>query len=257
MSSKPSFKQAQIDFAAHIRDPRKNPRPDGIEDRRMKIYRDLFISSISGLLSGSFPVIRSLYTDASWELIVRKYFKKEHNKTPHFPEIPREFVEFLQKNPDTDPNKPFLYELAHYEWLELHLEKHNVEIEKNTVSITDSDLLQQVPIVSPLVKLNSYQFPVHQIKETFQPTVANESPLYMAVWRNTDYKINFTEMNPFSALLLESLINNKTLNGQQLLENLAQEHNHPDKKQFVQFGLQAMTQWLNQDIIIKTKHLKS
>lgn len=253
MSNKPSFKQIQTEFAAHIRDPKNNPRHADIEDRRMKIYRDLFISSISGLLSGSFPVIRSLYTDASWELIVRKYFKKEHNKTPHFPEIPREFVEFLQKHPEADPNKPFLYELAHYEWLELHLEKHSIEIESNSDNITGDDLLQKTPIVSPLVRLSSYQFPVQQIKESFQPTSALDTPLYMAVWRDTNYQIHFSELNPFSALLLETLTNNKQQNGRQVLQDLAEKHKHPDPEQFIQFGLQALKQWVDQDIIINIK----
>ena len=100
------FKQTQRAFAAHIRDPEKNPMPEGIEDRRMNIYRDLFINSISGLLSNSFPVIRSLYpTEEAWQTFVRTFFKKEHNKTPHFPEIPREFVDFLKHHSPEGQNR--------------------------------------------------------------------------------------------------------------------------------------------------------
>ncbi len=251
--NKPSFKHTQIEFAAHIRNPELNPKPDTIEDRRMAIYRDLFINSISDLLSGSFPVIRTLYNDQGWEDLVRAYFKKEHNKTPHFPEIPREFVAFLRDHQQIDPSKPFLYELAHYEWLELHLEKHTVEIEKSSKQINETLLLNQIPVISPLLKLQSYQYPVHQIKTSFQPTEKLEQSIFMVVWRDTQYQVQFTTMNPFSALLLERLINNNRLSGQQVLETLADEHQHPDKEQFVQFGLQTLKKWLEQDIITTTQ----
>jgi len=251
MSSKPSSKQAQIDFAAHIRDPEHNPMPEHIEDRRMDIYRNLFINSISGLLSGSFPVMRNLHSDSAWEQLVRQFFKQEHNKTPHFPEIPREFVAFL-KTQYQDPKRPFLYELAHYEWLELHLEKHSQEINRRD-DLPAADLLDQRPVVSPLVKVQSYQYPVHQIKAEFQPTSALDQPQFMMIWRDTQYQVHFASLNPFSALLLETLINNKDQSGRELLTDLAHEHQHPDPEQFVIFGHQAMVKWLQQDVIIDTQ----
>ena len=78
----------------------------------------------------------------------------------------------------------------------------------------------------------------------------------MVVWRDINYQVQFTAMNPFSALLLEKIINQTELNGQQLLEKLAVEHQHPNKNQFVQFGLQTIKQWFAQDIIISTQITK-
>lgn len=251
MSSKPSFKQAQVDFAAHIRDPQNNTPHQDIEDRRMAIYRDLFINSISSLLGSSFPVIKSLYNDEDWKTQVRKFFRKEHNKTPHFPEIPREFVEFL-KNNDFDQSKPFLYELAHYEWLELHLEKHNAEVRKSALSDTQ-DLLDKRPIVSPLVKLQAYQYPVHQIKKTNQPKTPLATPLLMMVWRDTQYQIHFAELKPFSALLLETLINNQNHTGKEILKALGEQYQQADIDHFIQQGLQTLEKWYQQDIIIATE----
>ncbi len=248
MTNKPSFKQAQVEFAAHIRNPDTSPIPDHIENRRMDIYRELFINSISGLLAGSFPVMKSLYTEQGWKALVRNFFRTEHNKTPHFPEIPREFVEYL-KHHKADLNKPFLYELAHYEWIELHLEKHNIEISNNH-QWDNTTLLNTIPVVSPLAKLQAYQYPVHQVKISHQPKEVLPNPLFMLIWRNTEYQVHFSELNPFSALLLETLINNNNLTGQQVLEHLGNQHQHPDINQFVQFGLQTMSQWHQQDIIL-------
>lgn len=248
MSNKPSFKQAQLDFAAHIRNPGSSPAHPAIEERRMAIYRDLFINSISGLLAGSFPVIKSLYDEQSWQNLVRQFFQTENNKTPYFPEIPREFVTWL-KHHKVDNSKPFLYELAHYEWLELHLEKHTTEISKNS-QLDPNELLMLKPQVSPLVKVQAYQYPVHQIKAQHQPKEQSAQHHLMLIWRDCDYHVHFAELQPFSALLLEQLTNNTELTGQQLLEQLAQAHQYTDVAQFVQFGLQTMTQWYNQDIIL-------
>lgn len=253
MTNKPSFKQIQTEFAAHIRDPEKVPANDQIEERRLAIYRNLFINSISGLLAGSFPVIRSLYTEDDWKALVRLFYRKEHNKTPHFPEIPREFVEYL-KNNEADSSKPFLYELAHYEWIEIHLEKNNTEISKTNTVKTD-DFMNHKPVVSPLVKLQAYQYPVHQIKASNQPDSKLPSPLFMLIWRDCQYRVNFSELKPFSALLLETLINNEQQSGQALLETLGKQYQQPDISKFTKQGLQTIEKWYQQDIIIATEQI--
>ena len=53
----------QKSFAAHIRDPQRVAAPEGVEDRRMEIYRDLFFNNIKNFISGNFPVLRTLYED--------------------------------------------------------------------------------------------------------------------------------------------------------------------------------------------------
>ncbi len=58
-SQLPEFQQKQYAFAAHIRDPENNPAPDGVEDRRMAIYRELFFNNLHNLLGSTFPVIKS------------------------------------------------------------------------------------------------------------------------------------------------------------------------------------------------------
>ena len=56
----PEFQRKQYAFAAHIRDPDGAPAPEGIEDRRIAIYRDLFFNNVSQLLSNTFPVLRKI-----------------------------------------------------------------------------------------------------------------------------------------------------------------------------------------------------
>lgn len=249
------FKETQRAFAAHIRDPEKYPMPEGIEDRRMNIYRDLFINSISGLLSNSFPVIRSLYpTEEAWKNFVRTFFKKEHNKTPHFPEIPREFVDFLKHK--TPEDKPFLGELAHYEWLELYLEKHHAEFHNNpAIEAQPELLLERVPVISTLAEMHSYQYPVHQIQENMQPAEPLETPIFMLVWRNAESTIKFSQLNIFSAFLFENLQSNQSTSGHVLLSEMAQQAQHADPETFIQHAFNLMLDWYKKGIIVDANEL--
>ena len=69
----PAFKKHQYEFTAHIRDPKKNAMPDGVEDRRMNIYRELLYNNIEGFISSGFPIIREIYSDANWHNICYQF----------------------------------------------------------------------------------------------------------------------------------------------------------------------------------------
>ena len=62
MAEVPDFQPKQYAFAAHIRDPDNNPPPDGVEDRRMAIYRELFFNNLHNLIGNTFPVIKKLHS---------------------------------------------------------------------------------------------------------------------------------------------------------------------------------------------------
>ena len=112
----------QREFARHLRDPELFPPPEGLEERRLKIYRELFYNNIEGLLATNFPVMRQLLGDTRWHRLVRDFYREPASHTPLFTEIGREFQRYLETRIDAgrgDP--PFLTELAHYEWVELAL----------------------------------------------------------------------------------------------------------------------------------------
>ena len=106
----------QREFAAHIRDPSGTPAPGDVEDRRMSVYRELFFNNLRSFLETNFPVLRSLYDDAAWDMLSRDFFRDFRAQTPLFPEIPREFLRYLQDHrQDHESDPPFMLELAHYE----------------------------------------------------------------------------------------------------------------------------------------------
>ncbi len=242
------FKDTQRAFAAHIRDPENHPAPAGVEDRRVNIYRELFINSISGLLAGSFPVMRELYDEAGWRTLVRGFFRKEHNKTPYFPEIPREFMRWLDGTV-LPQDKPFLAELAHYEWLELHLEKNTAEIAPNDA--LDADMLRSGrAVISELAELHEYRYPVHQISAAQQPQSPLAEPLFMLVYRNRHDRVHFSRLNPASAQLFSRLQANRGQSSEQVLQRMASDWGREDVDAVIDFGLQLMHDWWRKDVIV-------
>ncbi len=104
--SMPEFIRRQYAFAANIRDPENNPAPEDIEDRRMQIYRELFYNNVENFISGTFPVLRRIYSDADWHGLVREYFSRHRSRTPLFHEIPREFLNWLETGTRRQPCRP-------------------------------------------------------------------------------------------------------------------------------------------------------
>ena len=92
MAEHRSFQDKQYAFAAHIRDPDHRPAPEGVEDRRMAIYRELFFNNLRNLLATTYPVLRKLHDDERWERFIRQFMQKHRAKTPYFLELPEEFL---------------------------------------------------------------------------------------------------------------------------------------------------------------------
>jgi len=202
------FQRRQFEFAAHIRDPGANPRPAGVEERRMAIYRELFYNNVEGFLSDNFPVLRSIVTDERWHAMARDFFARHRSRTPYFAEIPQEFLTYLQNERGERPeDPPFLLELAHYEWVELALVFSAADRELPQAD-PNGDLLAGVPLLSPLAWNLSYRFAVHRIGPDFQPQVPGAEPTHLVVYRNRQDQVEFLEINAVTQRLIELLKEN-------------------------------------------------
>jgi len=252
MADLPDFKKQQYAFTAHIRDPENNPLPDGVEDRRMAIYRDLLFNNVNSFLEGSFPVIRSLYRDEAWLKLARKFFAQHQSSTPYFLEIPQEFLAFLEKEyQPSHEDPPWLQELAHYEWVEIALMVSDEEPDVSNVDHS-GDLLTGTPVVSPLAWSLNYQWPVHQISPDYRPEEPHEQPTYLIVYRDSEDEVQFIEANPVTARLMQLMQENENNSGQDLLEQIADELNHPNREIVIQGGHQTLVKLHKAGIVLGT-----
>jgi hypothetical protein len=252
-AGQPEFIRRQYEFAAHIRDPENSPAPADVEDRRMAIYRELFYNNLEGFIANTFPVLRSLLDDTAWHAMVRDYFSGHRAQTPYFLEIPREFLAWLEsERTPRDDDLPFLQELAHYEWVELALSVSEETLDADDVD-RDGDLLEGVPVLSPLAWHFSYTFPVHAIAPGNQPATPGDQPTYLVIYRDRSNEVGFLEVNPVTKRLLELVGAGTGQTGRQILEQIAAEMNHPDPAVVIEGGTGTLGQLHERDIISGTR----
>jgi len=248
------FKQTQYNFASHIRQPEINPAPVDVEERRMKIYRDLFYNNVESFMSTTYPVLCEILGEQRWHALIRDYFANHKAHTPLFPEMPREFLVYLEEEREAQDNDlPFMLELAHYEWVELALSVSELTDDTSKLSAAP-DFLNEVPILSNLAWLLSYNYPVQHISTEFLPEQPSEQPTHIVASRLPDEEeISFTEMNPVIARLLQLISDNpEKLTGKELLTQIANELNNPDIDSILNFGQQTLDELHKKNIIIGT-----
>lgn len=254
MDNQPEFIRKQYEFAAHIRNPEKNPCPADVEQRRMNIYNELFYNNVEGFMSNTFPVLRSLYKDNDWHQLVRDYFEYHKAHTPLFPELPREFLKYLESEREPQESDfPFLNELAHYEWVELALSVSDKSTTDEKIN-SSGDILAGIPVLSALAWALSYSYPVHQISEDFIPQQSGDTPTFIIAYRDLDDEINFMEINPITAHLVQLISENQDKLGQQLLEQIADELPQMDRTAIINGGLETLIELRNKNILVGTKY---
>lgn len=235
----------QFALTRHLRDPERYAPPPGIEARRLRIYRELLIGSIDGLLAGGFPVLRATLGDEAWRDLVRRFFAAHRCATPLFPQVGGEFVEFLSADAHAAPDAPWLAELAHYEWAEAALLSCD---DAAPAHRADGDLLDGAPLLAPWAWPLAYRWPVHEIGPEMQPNSAPEAPTLLLVHRDRDGDVRFAQLAPLSYRLLDSLRTQRR-SGADHLRALAAEAGAPAEAWFAD-GRAALEAWRAQGVVL-------
>lgn len=227
--SNPSATQTlQGAFAAHLRDPEHSPAPLDIEPRRMAVYTELFFNNIESLVAANFPVVRTLYDDDAWRALLRAFYREHRCHTPLFTEIAREFIRWLETRAEGDAgDPPFLVELAHYEWSELAVALDESDV-ADIAHVRDGDVVEGIPVVSPVARVLAYRFPVHRICDAYRPAAPPPQPTIILLTRDRDDEPRFLEIDPLTALLFERLGRNRTLSGRASIDALLAELGRDD-----------------------------
>lgn len=248
------FQNVQHVFTQHMRDPEKNSAPEGVEDRRLKIYRDLVYNNIEDFMANSFPVLRKITPDEQWHKMLRDYVSRHQAHTPLYPKMPQEFIYYLEheRSKFSDEDPAFLLELAHYEWIETSVSMDPREIDFSGINKT-GDLLLGIPVLNQLAQPFVYLWPVHKISPDYLPTEQPEEATYIVVYRKTNDDVGFMVLNNVSARLIEKIQNNNEQAGQEILAEIAQELNHPDPQVVINGGLAIMQDMYDKNILLGTK----
>ena len=247
------FRELQYQFTRHIRDPENAPVPADIEDRRMQIYRDLLYNNVEDFLASGFPVLRRITSDEDWHDMVRDYFRSHLARTPLFPKMTQEFLQYLDtERGERDSDYPFMKELAHYEWLELAISIDSRELDDIEAN-QDGDLMKAPAVLSPLAWPFVYSYPVHKISPDFLPLEPGPQATYLVVYRDRNDDVGFLELNPVSARLLELIQSETGQSGEEMLFQIAAEIQHPDPQVVVNGGAEILQAMKAKDILLGTR----
>lgn len=252
MANDRSFEQTQRAFIGAIRDPGNYSTPADIEERRMAVYRELFYNNVEDFLASSFPVLKEISGNNAWHALVHDYFAQHRAKTPLFMQMPREFIDYLQNGRQPKASDfPFLLELAHYEWTEIALATTDDHINMDGVD-ANGDLLDGMPVVSPLAWVLSYRYPVHKIGPSYLPAGDQQDPTHLVVFRNRKDEVEFIEINPVTAKLL-LLLQEESANARTVLSNIAVEISHQQPETVIEFGRSVLIDLHQRGVILGTR----
>ena len=245
----PAFQRYQLSFTRHIRDPQRQPKPDKVVARRMRVYTEIVFNNLFGAVSACFPVAQKVLGKRAWAQLVRAFFAGHAATTPLFREIPREFLRYLESRDDLPP---YLYPLAHYEWIELAIASADVEADMAQID-ADGDLLAGTPVFAPASALLQYDYPVHRISPRFKPRVPLDEAVHFFVFRDAMDEVRFIEINPVTARLLGLLQaggEGGALTARQALLRIATELGHPDPEAIVRFGGEILQDFKRQGALL-------
>jgi uncharacterized protein len=234
------FQEYQHAFTAHIRDPINNPKPNNVDEERMKVYREGVYNNIFESASVCFPISQETIGEQDWNATITRFVATHHARSPIFREIPYELVQFLINDRDTPD---FIKQLAHYEWVELAVANMQTEIPQLS---KEPNLLDNVPVLAPSHMLLQYDYPVQKISAQFKPQETETT--HLLVFRNSAYEVKFIELNPMVYRMLEMI--KQEMTGKQALNALAKQIQHPQPQVIIEFGVEILDDLMMQQAII-------
>ncbi len=199
MKAADALSQLQLALANHLRHP-EHPAPAGLDERRLRVYRELVSNNISSFIHNCFPVSRRIH-GADWQALIDCFVAEHSCRSPLFLDIPAEFLAFATGRwGDAVGGKPFGAELLHYEWMELVVATRPASAVSPWAGAPHLPL-QLYAAAAPLL----YRYPVHQLSVDHQPSTPPEQPTGLLVYRDADDEVRFMALAPLLVSALQLL----------------------------------------------------
>lgn len=243
------FQTVQRQFLAYLRNPQQQ-LPTGFASQGIAVYADLLYNKFNESLVLCFPVTYAILGETAWQQLLKSFIAQHRCLSPYYRQIPDEFIQYLQVEWVNHTGLSFLLELAHFEWVELAL----AIAESEPVTAIDSDVkdwLASHPVFAPVLQLLHYAYPVQRINEGYQPTTPPEQTTLILGFRDADERVQFIELNPATARLVEILHDtDETYTVREAIEQIARELQHPEPSMLFDFGIATLTDLMQQGAIL-------
>jgi hypothetical protein len=244
-----SIRDIQHAFAAHIRDPERNPPPEGVNPERIGVYHELFFNNIQEFIGNGFPVLQEIMSREAWLEMLGDFFARHRCATPYFLGISEEFLDYLRNERGSLPeDPPFLLEMAHYEWVELALSVAHGDA-PSVCSGARARPLECDLALSELAWPLAYRYPVHRIGRDFQPETPLQEPTCLAVYRDPEDRVRFLELNGVTYRLLQILEESGSMPAMECLRRIAGELGYADVSPLLDHGGEILGELADRSVI--------
>ncbi len=251
-ANEPAFIRAQRAFAQHLRDPEHAPAPPGLPAAGVAVYRHAVLHNIEGFLANNFPRVKDVLPATQWHTLVRDYLLKHQATTPVFARLPGEFLAYLTRRlrPADDP--PYLYELAHFDWLE-----NLIATDERLLPMAGIDplgaLLDGEIVVNPIHTLETYRFPVHAITVDYKPAVPPAKETHLVAFRDRAHHYGVLDLNAISRQLFVAVRDSGEKTARAILTQIAGDLGQEDPTAVIEGGLEILTRMRQRELLLGTR----
>lgn len=182
----PSLHDIQRGFAAAIRDPEAAPRfaplvQDGdlSAERRLRLYRNNHVASLSDALAAVYPVVLSLVGEPCFRQCARQYLAAHPSRSGDIHDYGEHLGDLLERLPQV-AGHPYLGDLARLEWAYHAVFQSRREVPLDLAAlgaVAPADYPRLRFLFQPALRLIDSAYPVLQIWRLHQPDWAGEETL--------------------------------------------------------------------------------
>ena len=243
--NEPRFITLQRAFTQHLRDPDRVAAPP-LPERGLAVYRNAIFLNIERFMRDNFPRVADAFPPDQWAALVRDYLIRHRADTPVFVELLGEFLHYLAHERQQAGDPPWLYEVAHFDWLENALASD----ERVSPAASDDgvDLLDTPLQVNPVHEVVSYRFPVHAIDANYRPDAPPAQPTLLVAFRDAEDDFAVLDMNPVAIALFEGVRDGEPARA--VLARIADGLNHPDPAKVLAGGVALLERWLARGLLL-------
>jgi len=235
----PEFIQLQRAFTRHLRDPARVPAP-ALPEAGLEIYRHAVFFNIERFMRDNFPRVAEVLAPAVWTALIRDYLVRHQSHTPLFVELLNEFLDYLRHERAVAEDPPWLFELAHFDWLENALASDQRVVERPSTA-PPADLLAHSLRLNPVHRLERYEYPVHAIAPAFMPAGRPPRPTRLLAFRDLAGEFAVLDLNDVTVDLFEGVAGGRPARA--VLADIALRLAHPEPAKVESGGADILQRW--------------
>jgi hypothetical protein len=214
-----------------------------IDPRGVKIYANLIDLNRLDLMASIYPHCKKLL-GKNFRTIVFDYMETMPPDHFNFNQAARKFSQYLTEHGEAELKKrPFLAELADYEWIELAVIENDVDVDYSRTNTREAlaatvidpvQFAQTVPRLNPTTVLRAYRYPIATIVDALEndiklPRRQKLEASWSLAFRNSDHLCEYLEISEMTYILLNALAQNPALTYGEMIAMACAESNNAEE----------------------------